>query len=93
MLARVPAAPSTPIKRRDTGHGDDQAGRMAGEMERWGQKVPHLVPSLSPFDPRFEPRRYWRGPAWAIVNRMSPKASTPMGVAGSPPASARAREP
>jgi neutral trehalase len=50
--------------------GDDQAARMAGEIERWGQKVPHLVPSLSPFDPRFEPKRYWRGPVWAIVNRM-----------------------
>ena len=48
----------------------DQAARMAGEIERWGQKVPHLVPSLSPFDPRFEPKRYWRGPVWAIVNRM-----------------------
>jgi glycogen debranching enzyme len=49
---------------------DDQAVRMAGEIQRWGQKIRYLVPSLSPFDPRFEPKRYWRGPVWAIVNRM-----------------------
>jgi glycogen debranching enzyme len=49
---------------------DDQAARMAREIERWGKKARYLVPSLSPFDPRFEPKRYWRGPVWAIVNRM-----------------------
>jgi alpha,alpha-trehalase len=48
---------------------DDQAARMAREIERWGQRIRFLVPSLSPFDPRFEPKRYWRGPVWAIVNR------------------------
>ncbi|HEV8390147.1 MAG TPA: trehalase family glycosidase, partial [Dongiaceae bacterium] len=47
-----------------------QAARMAREIERWGQTLRYLVPSLSPFDARFEPKRYWRGPVWAIVNRM-----------------------
>ena len=49
---------------------DDQAARMAREIERWGRRIRFPVPSLSPFDPRFEPKRYWRGPVWAIVNRM-----------------------
>ena len=28
------------------------------------------MPSTSPLDPRFEPKRYWRGPVWAVVNFM-----------------------
>lgn len=43
---------------------------MAGTLRRWGGMVPHLVPSTAPDDPRFEPRRYWRGPVWAVVNWM-----------------------
>ena len=29
-----------------------------------------LVPSTDPASPLFEPRRYWRGPVWLIVNWM-----------------------
>ncbi len=29
-----------------------------------------LVPSTAPDHPSFEPRRYWRGPIWAVVNWM-----------------------
>lgn len=47
-----------------------RAARMAAEIERWAGEVNYLVPSLSPFDRRFEPKRYWRGPIWAIVNHM-----------------------
>ncbi len=43
---------------------------MAATLRRWGEMVPHLVPSTAPDDPRFEPRRYWRGPVWAVVNWM-----------------------
>jgi hypothetical protein len=27
-----------------------------------------LPPSTSPEDPRFDPRSYWRGPTWPVVN-------------------------
>jgi glycogen debranching enzyme len=43
---------------------------MSGTLRRWGQAVQHLVPSTDPADPRCEPRRYWRGPVWAVVNWM-----------------------
>lgn len=47
-----------------------QAAALAAELESWLALVPHPVPSTSPADARFEPRRYWRGPAWAVVNYM-----------------------
>jgi hypothetical protein len=43
---------------------------MAATLRRWGRAARHLVPSTDPADPRFEPRRYWRGPVWAVVNWM-----------------------
>jgi len=43
---------------------------MCGTPRRWGGAGRHLVPSTDPADPRFEPRRYWRGPVWAVVNWM-----------------------
>lgn len=27
-----------------------------------------LLPSTSPLDPAFEPRNYWRGPTWPVIN-------------------------
>jgi len=47
-----------------------QAGALAEELESWLAKAPYPVPSTSPLDPRFEPKRYWRGPVWAVVNFM-----------------------
>jgi glycogen debranching enzyme len=43
---------------------------MSRTLRQWGQAVQHLVPSTNPADARFEPRRYWRGPVWAVVNWM-----------------------
>jgi hypothetical protein len=43
---------------------------MAATLRQWKRTVRHLVPSTAPDDPRFEPRRYWRGPVWAVVNWM-----------------------
>ena len=47
-----------------------QVAAMAATLRRWGGMVAHPVPSTAPDDPRFEPRRYWRGPVWAMVNWM-----------------------
>ncbi|HWG83998.1 MAG TPA: trehalase family glycosidase, partial [Deinococcales bacterium] len=48
----------------------EQADRIARRLERWGEIVRYLVPSTDPESPAFEPKRYWRGPVWAIVNWM-----------------------
>ena len=41
---------------------------MLGHFDRIGARVPYLMPSLDPDDPGFQMLRYWRGPAWAVVN-------------------------
>ncbi len=43
---------------------------MGATLRRWRRAVRHLVPSADPSDARFEPRRYWRGPVWAVANWM-----------------------
>ena len=47
-----------------------RAQEVARTIERWAQKVRFLVPSHDPSDPRFEPKRYWRAPAWLVTNYM-----------------------
>lgn len=42
--------------------------RMLATIARWRERVAFGVASHDPADPRFEPRRYWRGPVWLIVN-------------------------
>jgi Trehalase len=48
----------------------EQVTAMAGTLRRWAEVVRYLVPSTAPDDARFEAGRYWRGPAWAVVNWM-----------------------
>ena len=48
----------------------ERVAALCATLLRWGQAVRHPVPSTDPADPRFEPRRYWRGPVWAVVNWM-----------------------
>jgi glycogen debranching enzyme len=43
---------------------------IARTIERWATQVKYIVPSHDPSDPRFEPKRYWRGPVWLVVNFM-----------------------
>jgi glycogen debranching enzyme len=48
----------------------DHNDELLAELEAWSNACAYLVPSFDPRDPRFEPKRYWRGPVWAVVNRM-----------------------
>jgi glycogen debranching enzyme len=48
----------------------DQATTMSRELARWGALTRYLVPSLAPDHSLFEPKRYWRGPVWSVVNYM-----------------------
>jgi glycogen debranching enzyme len=45
-----------------------RAAALARRIEGLGTRF--LVPSHPPADPRFDARRYWRGPVWLVVNYM-----------------------
>lgn len=47
-----------------------RAHEIARTIERQAAGVRFVVPSHDPADPRFEPKRYWRGPAWLVTNYM-----------------------
>jgi glycogen debranching enzyme len=44
------------------------AEALTTELKRFHRHARYGVPSFDPEDPRFDPRRYWRGPVWAVVN-------------------------
>lgn len=37
-------------------------------LRAWADAVPYALPTVPPWAPYFEPRRYWRGPVWAPMN-------------------------
>lgn len=47
-----------------------RAHAIAGTIAAWAIQVKYIVPSHDPADPRFEPKRYWRAPAWLVMNYM-----------------------
>ncbi len=47
-----------------------RAEAIARTIESWAKQVKYIVPSHNPADPRFEPKRYWRAPAWLVMNYM-----------------------
>jgi hypothetical protein len=64
---RVPAATSAGFLAFWAGLGGHD---LARRLEAWTGGARYAVPSTAPGDPRFESKRYWRGPVWAIVNFM-----------------------
>jgi len=52
------------------GHAPARAATLAATLARWAGRAGRVVPSTDPAFPAFEPRRYWRGPVWAVVNWM-----------------------
>jgi len=47
-----------------------RAAALARRIERQALTLPFGVASHDPDDPRFEAKRYWRGPSWLITNYM-----------------------
>ena len=43
---------------------------IARTIESWASQARYIVPSHDPADTRFEAKRYWRGPAWLVMNYM-----------------------
>ncbi len=43
---------------------------LARRVANLARRVSYIVPSHDPDDPRFDAKRYWRGPVWLIVNYM-----------------------
>jgi hypothetical protein len=45
-----------------------RVSRMLDHFDAWSQAVQCGLPTTDPSDPSFDPVRYWRGPAWVLVN-------------------------
>ena len=48
----------------------DRRTELIEQLAVLDREIGHLVPSYDPRSPRFDHRRYWRGPIWAHVNFM-----------------------
>jgi len=44
--------------------------RLLATLDRVLAATPHAVPSHPPWSARFDRTRYWRGPVWAVMNRL-----------------------
>ncbi|MEM7044075.1 MAG: trehalase family glycosidase [Pseudomonadota bacterium] len=49
---------------------DARAHALTRRFDRLARETRYLVASQDPSDPRLDPKRYWRGPVWLIVNYM-----------------------
>lgn len=48
----------------------NRAAAIAAHIDELGSRVTYLIPSHDPDAPGYNGERYWRGPAWLIVNYM-----------------------
>ncbi len=53
--------------------------RMLDQFDRIAGLTKYYVPSTDPAHPAYEPKRYWRGPVWAMMNML---IATGLGEAG-----------
>jgi hypothetical protein len=60
-----------------------RAAAIAATVARLSREARYIVPSQDPTDPRFDAKRYWRGPVWLVVNYM---IADGLRVAGQPAA-------
>ncbi|QDC07847.1 hypothetical protein FHY55_00670 [Oceanicola sp. D3] len=58
------------------GVGDD---RMLPQLERVCGLETYFIPSTDPAHPAYEPKRYWRGPVWAMMNLLIAKGLAEQG--------------
>lgn len=47
-----------------------EAPHMEAQLRRVWNRARYGIPSADPAAPRFERRRYWRGPSWPVVNAL-----------------------
>lgn len=48
--------------------GHPRLEALASRLNHWLDIAPYGVCSMNPEDPRFDGKRYWRGPSWLIIN-------------------------
>lgn len=44
--------------------------RMLPHLQRFFDELPYGIASLDPHSPKFDAKRYWRGPVWVVVNTL-----------------------
>ncbi|KAL3688476.1 hypothetical protein R1sor_014785 [Riccia sorocarpa] len=49
---------------------EEQAAVLASTLQHWLDGVKYGVPSADPFEPQFDPIKYWSGPLWININWM-----------------------
>ena len=49
---------------------EDRGHQIASRILALTKEIEFVVPSHDPTDPRYDAKRYWRGPTWLIVNYM-----------------------
>jgi len=50
------------------GVADSRVQRIMERLDSWRRSLPCPIPTTDPGEPSFDPIRYWRGPAWVLVN-------------------------